>query len=298
VSRAVSLTKLWHRRVATSIFVLNGLSRSKARAAANALPLETQLDALYSTVAMLGASKPHAGAAAGVETGLANEQDGDDEASDDGEMMEMLLDAGAKVTPDGSLIIDTETITVLEGDDASAADELGTADANDSVNTDATVRETAAPSVLDALDRRRTLVRLAAKPRRSWQILAPDVAWRAPPPCTHLKRFCARVCMHSESVCQGLHLMRALGPPPPPLRYQPLIFCEGQPSPTNSWGHRIGDVSVPGAPHKKLRTRPDEYTISELTETGFTKRRSTLVTSPYLCLCFCVVVLGDGARLL
>ena len=176
-SNVTGPSRLWHQRVATATAILHGVPRKEARAIARTLPPDTPLDQLSSLVQGL-ANAALARAAQGAQPAQAlsaapappAEQDAnvvpeDDDEDDEGEVMEKLLDAGVTVTNDGSLLLDQDTIAILEGEKA-APDEAG----DEYGDLDAATREAASASVLEEIDSdRRTSARLAAKPRRSWR---------------------------------------------------------------------------------------------------------------------------------
>ena len=166
-SRVTGPSRLWRHRVAPAIALVKGMSRNAARAVARALPPDTPLDQL-SVIVEPSAEAANAGDQPQCEAVQSDRQatyvDEDDEDDvDDGEVMQSLLDAGAKVADDGSLVLDLGTISVLEGDDVVPDLEVR----DDGSVLDAAARDAACVSVLAALDRR-VSARLAVKPRRSW----------------------------------------------------------------------------------------------------------------------------------
>ena len=167
----------WYQRVAMAILVLNGHSRKQARAKARSLqPTVTPKTFAASLSTKLG---PHVeitatpSAADKTETVrpsfsvLIPREDLDDEEDDDeGDVMEKLVEAGAKVADDGSLILDADTIVVLESDAAAAAGVGGVDDDQDRLQ-DQGARDAAAQLLWDTVERRSS-TRLASKPRVTW----------------------------------------------------------------------------------------------------------------------------------
>ena len=88
----------------------------------------------------------------------------DEDDDDDGDVREKLVEAGAKVADDGSLVLDgdSSTIVVLDGDTAAAAG-VGGADDDDDQDRlqDQGARDAAAQSLWDTVERRFS-TRLAA----------------------------------------------------------------------------------------------------------------------------------------
>ena len=90
----------------------------------------------------------------------------DEDDDDDGDVREKLVEAGAKVADDGSLILDADTIVVLESDAAAAAGVGGVDDDQDRLQ-DQGARDAAAQLLWDTVERRSS-TRLASKPRVTW----------------------------------------------------------------------------------------------------------------------------------
>ena len=159
-------SRLWHRRVAMAILILHGSSRSKARVTARTLSSELPLEAVNSIMPVVGTAVQ---AEPREVLGLVDDEDDEDDDFDDGDVMANLLDAGAKVNKEGSIVLDMDTIAVLEGDsdDVMADRDADQHDHGDDNVLDTHQREAATQAVWDTLDRR-TSARLAGKSRRSW----------------------------------------------------------------------------------------------------------------------------------
>ena len=164
-ARVVGPSRMWHERVAMAIFVLHGLRRKAALAAARKLPPGTPLDNLEST-AMRLFSTPPANNAPTQET-PSESADGDaaddEDESDDGVIMAQLLDAGVAPDNDGNLVLDDSAINALEGEEENL-------EGHSDTGLDDNVRQAAREALLDELDglNDRRSHRLSKKARQVW----------------------------------------------------------------------------------------------------------------------------------